>query len=91
MLFRDVPSLLIIFVLTMPQPLRKGAFPVLSPRASGRGLRGVGEGRRAESSKKSQGAPSLLLPHTDTLRYQPLITTERLEETPRTLFSRLPL
>lgn len=24
MLFRDVPSLLIIFVLTMPQPLRKG-------------------------------------------------------------------
>lgn len=24
LLFRDVPSLLIIFVLTMPQPLRKG-------------------------------------------------------------------
>ncbi len=24
MLFRDVPSLLIIFILTMPQPLRKG-------------------------------------------------------------------
>lgn len=24
MLFRDVPSLLIIFVLTMPQPLRRG-------------------------------------------------------------------
>lgn len=27
MLFRDVPSLLIIFVLTMPQPLRKGILP----------------------------------------------------------------
>lgn len=28
MLFRDVPSLLIIFVLTMPQPLRKGTVPM---------------------------------------------------------------
>lgn len=28
MLFRDVPSLLIIFVLTMPQPLRKGTIPM---------------------------------------------------------------
>lgn len=32
LLFRDVPSLLIIFVLTMPQPLRKGT--VFNVRAS---------------------------------------------------------
>lgn len=31
MLFRDVPSLLIIFVLTMPQPLRKGTHHSLRP------------------------------------------------------------
>lgn len=30
MLFRDTPSLLIIFVLTMPQPLRKGTVTVPS-------------------------------------------------------------
>lgn len=30
MLFRDVPSLLIIFVLTMPQPLRRGTAPASS-------------------------------------------------------------
>lgn len=32
MLFRDVPSLLIIFVLTMPQPLRRGAALVSTSR-----------------------------------------------------------
>lgn len=32
MLFRDVPSLLIIFVLTMPQPLRKGTTPASASR-----------------------------------------------------------
>ena len=37
MLFRDVPSLLIIFVLTMPQPLRKGMVPsvcIMTPQES---------------------------------------------------------
>lgn len=39
MLFRDVPSLLIIFVLTMPQPLRKG---MASKAASWHDMRGWG-------------------------------------------------
>ena len=43
MLFRDVPSLLIIFVLTMPQPLRKGTAPsvcIMTPLESGESLSG---------------------------------------------------
>lgn len=43
MLFRDVPSLLIIFVLTMPQPLRKGTAFKATSRHDVRGGR-VGGG-----------------------------------------------
>ena len=62
MLFRDVPSLLIIFVLTMPQPLRKGSLSlslslslVLFFRPEGLGGEGGREEGRSEVGREVGG------------------------------------
>lgn len=65
MLFRDVPSLLIIFVLTMPQPLRKGEVTLPAPHNCGSTdlLRAATQGHPPPLSSEAECFTSLICTH----------------------------